>query len=58
MNVKCKICGKSFKNNKGLHMHLSKIHNIYPNEYYVRVYERKDKLTGELLPFHDADSYP
>ena len=21
------------------------------------VYERKDKLTGELLPFHDADSY-
>ena len=57
MNVKCKICGKSFKNNKGLHMHLSKIHNIYPNEYYVRMYERKDKLTGELLPFHDADSY-
>lgn len=57
MNVKCKICGKSFKNNKGLHMHLSKIHNVFPNEYYVRMYERKDKLTGELLPFHDADSY-
>lgn len=32
-------------------MHLSRIHKIPAAEYYVNFYQRKDKHTGELLPF-------
>lgn len=57
MGAKCKICEKSFKNDKGLHMHISKIHGIPLGEYYVNFFEKKDLHTGELLPFTNKEEY-
>lgn len=57
MSVECKVCGKSFKNDKGLHMHISKIHKITLAEYYVNFYQRKDLHTGGLLPFSNKTDY-
>lgn len=57
MSVKCKVCGESFKNDKGLHMHISKIHKITLAEYYVNFYNRKDLHSGELLPFKNKNDY-
>ena len=57
MPGKCKVCGESFKNDKGLHMHISKIHKITLAEYYVNFYNRKDLHSGELLPFKNKNDY-
>ncbi len=57
MSVECKVCGQSFKNDKGLHMHISKIHKITLAEYYVNFYQRKDLHTGALLPFSNKKDY-
>lgn len=53
----CKICNKSYKNKRGLHLHVSRIHNLSVPEYYTQVYQRKDKFTGELLDFKDTVDY-
>lgn len=53
----CKICQKSFKNTKGLHVHVKRAHKLSVPEYYVQVYQRKDKYTGELLEFKDFTDY-
>jgi len=57
MSVECKVCGQSFKNDKGLHMHISKIHKITLAEYYVNFYQRKDLHNGALLPFTNKQDY-
>jgi len=51
------VCEQSFKNDKGLHMHISKIHKITLAEYYVNFYQRKDLHTGDLLPFSNKIDY-
>ena len=57
MDAQCKVCDKSFKNDKGLHLHISKSHKIPLAEYYVNIYQRKDKLTGRLLSFKNKSDY-
>lgn len=57
MGTQCKICEKSFKNDKGLHMHISKIHGVPLGEYYVNFYQKRDLHTGELLPFNNKEEY-
>ena len=57
MSAECKVCGQSFKNDKGLHMHISKIHKIKLAEYYVNFYQRKDLHSGDLLPFNNKEDY-
>ena len=51
MTCECKVCNKSFKNERGLHLHIPKTHKIPLAEYYVNIYQRRDKLTNELLEF-------
>lgn len=57
MSAECKVCSEAFKNDKGLHMHISKIHKITLAEYYVNFYNRKDLHSGELLPFKNKNDY-
>jgi len=57
MPEECKICHKSYKNKRGLHLHVSRMHDLSVPEYYVQVYQRKDKYTGELLEFKDTVDY-
>ena len=56
MSYKCKICGDSFDSLKGLHSHMRK-HGKLLGDYYVENYGRKDKLTGELIPFKNYKQY-
>ncbi len=57
MSYECKVCGQSFKNERGLHLHIPKKHKIPLAEYYVNYYQRRDRLTNELLEYKDKDSY-
>ncbi len=52
----CKECGKVFENDNGLHRHL-KAHNMSVAEYYTKHYPRKNKLTGDPLPFKNKFDY-
>lgn len=56
MQFKCKECGNEFEAARGLHTHIKK-HNIMLGDYYVKHYKRKNKLTGELLPFKNYKDY-
>ena len=56
MSFKCKECGDSFDSLKGLHSHLRK-HSKLLGDYYVENYQRKDKLTGDLIPFKNYKQY-
>jgi hypothetical protein len=53
---KCKECGKTFESERALHCHI-KVHQMTLAEYYVKFYQRKNKLTGELLPFKNKQDY-
>ena len=53
---KCKACGKDFESERALHCHI-KVHQMTLAEYYVKFYQRKNKLTGELLPFKNKKDY-
>lgn len=53
---KCKECGKEFESERALHCHI-KVHQMTLADYYVKFYQRKNKLTGELLPFKNKDEY-
>lgn len=55
-SLNCKICSEKFDKLKSLHSHLKK-HNYYVADYYIEFYARKNKLTGDLLPFKNVDSY-
>ena len=57
MSEECRVCGKTFKNERGLHLHIPKAHKIPLAEYYVNIYERRDKLTNELLEFNNKEDY-
>ena len=56
MSYKCKECGDSFDSLRSLHAHIKK-HGKFLGDYYVDNYARKDKLTGELIPFKKYDQY-
>lgn len=56
MQFKCKECGQEFDAIRSLHTHVKK-HGILLGEYYVRNFRRKNKLTGELLPFKNYKDY-
>ena len=40
-----------------MHTHISRIHKIPLAEYYVNLYQKKDKHTGKLLPFTNKNDY-
>lgn len=54
--ITCKICGKNFSSEKGLHIHL-KTHGITMAEYYTTYFPRKNLLTGDPLPFKNKKDY-
>ena len=56
MSYDCKECGESFDSLRSLHAHIKK-HGKFLGDYYVDNYARKDKLTGELIPFKKYDQY-
>ena len=56
MSYDCKECGDSFDSLRSLHAHIKK-HGKFLGDYYVDNYQRKDKLTGELIPFKKYDQY-
>ena len=56
MSYDCKECGESFDSLRSLHAHIKK-HGKFLGDYYVENYARKDKLTGELIPFKKYDQY-
>lgn len=56
MSFKCKECDQEFPGLKNLHTHIKK-HDMLLGDYYVKHFQRKNKLTGELLPFKNYDDY-
>ena len=55
-NLKCKVCKKDFECLGSLHKHVKK-HGYIVANYYTEFFPRKNKLTGELMPFKDIESY-
>lgn len=56
MSFKCLECEEDFDSLRSLHCHVKK-HGILLGDYYVRNFRRKNKLTGELLPFKSYKDY-
>ena len=56
MSYKCKECGEEFDSEKALHAHIKK-HNMYIGDYYVKHYARRNKFTGDLIPFKNKEQY-
>ena len=56
MSFKCKECDESFETLRSLHAHIKK-HKMFLGDYYVKHFARKNKLTGELLPFKNHKDY-
>ena len=56
MSFKCKECSSDFESLRSLHAHIKK-HKMFLGDYYVKHYQRKNKLTGELLPFKNYKDY-
>lgn len=56
MLFECKECGQDFETLRSLHAHIKK-HKMFLGDYYVKHFARKNKLTGELLPFKNHDDY-
>lgn len=52
----CKECGKVFDSERALHCHI-KVHQMTLADYYVKFFQRKNKLTGDLLPFKNKLDY-
>lgn len=52
----CKACGQEFKSDNALHKHV-KVHNLTVAEYYTTYYPRKNKLTGDPLPYKNKSDY-
>lgn len=56
MSFECKECGESFFLLKSLHAHIKK-HDMILGDYYVKHYQRKNKLNGCLLQFKNYEDY-
>lgn len=56
LNHICKVCNKSFKSERALHIHI-KSHNILLSEYYTTYYPIKNWYNGEPLPFKNKKDY-
>ena len=57
MPLKCKICGKEFKKNAGLHIHVVRGHKVSLKEYYKKYYPKKSKLLNKTIPFKNPEDY-
>lgn len=56
MSFKCKECGEEFESLKSLHAHIKK-HSLILGDYYVKHFQRKNKLNGNLLQFKNYEDY-
>lgn len=56
MSFNCKECDQDFETLRSLHAHIKK-HKMFLGDYYVNHFARKNKLTGDLLPFKNYDDY-
>lgn len=56
MSFKCLECNEEFGSQKSLHAHIKK-HDMYLGDYYVKHFQRKNKLTGKLLEFKNIQDY-
>lgn len=56
MHFDCKECSESFSSLRSLHAHIKK-HELILGDYYVKHYQRKNKLTGNLLQFKNYEDY-
>ena len=56
MSFDCKECGKSYEWLKSLHSHI-KQHDMILGDYYVKNFQRKNKLTGNLIQFKNYEDY-
>jgi DNA excision repair protein ERCC-4 len=54
--INCKICKKSFLNDKSFHCHL-KQHGIYSAEYYCKYYPRFSLFYKQQIPFVNKKDY-
>lgn len=54
--IVCAECKKTFKSDSALHKHV-KAHNLTVAEYYTRFYPRKNRLTGDPLPYKNKSDY-
>lgn len=53
----CKICGKSFDKERGLHLHISKAHKCDISDYYKKYYPKKSLLLNKKIPFKNVKDY-
>ena len=56
MSFKCKECDREFETLRSLHAHIKR-HDLFLGDYYVKHFQRRNKLTGELMPFKNYKSY-
>ena len=56
MSFDCKECEQKFDTIRSLHAHIKK-HKMFLGDYYVKHFSRRNKLTGDLLPFKNYDDY-
>lgn len=56
MLFKCKECEEEFQSLKSLHAHIKK-HSLILGDYYVKHFQRKNKLNGNLLQFKNYEDY-
>lgn len=56
VDIKCLYCGEVQQDEMTLHRHI-KSHGFTQNTYYLKCLDKRDRLTGEKLPFKSRDSY-
>jgi len=56
MSFNCKECDQSFKTLRSLHAHIKK-HDMFVGDYYVKNFAKKDRYTGELIPYKNYSQY-
>lgn len=56
MSFDCKECGEHFSSLKSLNCHIKK-HDMFLGDYYVKHFQRKNKLNGCLLQFKNYEDY-
>ncbi len=55
--LKCKVCGKDFKNARGKHLHISKIHEISTSEYYEKYDVKLSLLHQKKIKYKNLNQY-